>query len=344
MQAELSTFPGPMIRARALAGFARLAARHGGDAAALLSAAGMAPTVLASPEAPLPLSRMMTLLDTAAHRLAVPDFGLRLAQLQDIRVLGPVAMIARHAATVGAACAGIARHLPYHSPGVRLHVEDDPERRGYSQFRFDLGAGAALPQRQMMELYSGVAARILRGATRETGADWHMHYRHAACANPARYRACFPGAVHFGQARDSLSFPTPLLALAIAPGGVVLRQAAERWVGNAIRRDPLDLCRQVEALVVRHLMSGGATLIHIASQLGLHERTLQRRLRGQGLQFEDMVDTVRRRLAAEYLSSRAIPLAEVSAILGYSEQSSLNRACKRWFDATPHAYREGRLA
>jgi hypothetical protein len=33
MQSELSTFPGPMIRARALAGFARLAARHGGDAA-----------------------------------------------------------------------------------------------------------------------------------------------------------------------------------------------------------------------------------------------------------------------------------------------------------------------
>ena len=37
--------------------------------------------------------------------------------------------------------------------------------------------------------------------------------------------------------------------------------------------------QQVESLVDRRLASGGGTLVRVARQIGLHERTLQRRLK-----------------------------------------------------------------
>ena len=43
--------------------------------------------------------------------------------------------------------------------------------------------------------------------------------------------------------------------------------------------------------------------------------------------------------ASEYLAQSVIPLSQVTALLGYSSQTSLNRACLRWFGQTPNALR-----
>ena len=102
-----------------------------------------------------------------------------------------------------------------------------------------------------------------------------------------------------------------------------------------MRRFPLDIGRQAQNLIDRQLANGCGSIQRIAKQLGLHTRTLQRRLSEQGLFFEDIVDAVRRTRAEEYLPYEAIPLAQVAALLGYSEQSSLNRSCMRWFGKTP---------
>ncbi|MFC3102334.1 helix-turn-helix domain-containing protein [Salinisphaera aquimarina] len=35
-----------------------------------------------------------------------------------------------------------------------------------------------------------------------------------------------------------------------------------------------------------------------------------------------------------------MPFNQVAALLGYTEQSAFNRACKRWFATTPRQYRQ----
>jgi AraC-like DNA-binding protein len=72
----------------------------------------------------------------------------------------------------------------------------------------------------------------------------------------------------------------------------------------------------------------------------MHRRTLQRRLEVQGLYFEDIVDLVRRKRADQLLPHAAIPLTEIYQLLGYTEQSSFSRACRRWYGATPLATRQ----
>jgi AraC-like DNA-binding protein len=63
-------------------------------------------------------------------------------------------------------------------------------------------------------------------------------------------------------------------------------------------------------------------------------------LRDAGHSFEDIVDRVRRHRAHEYLLRTAIPLKQVSTLLGYTEQSTFIRACRRWFGRSPLALRE----
>jgi AraC-like DNA-binding protein len=71
----------------------------------------------------------------------------------------------------------------------------------------------------------------------------------------------------------------------------------------------------------------------------MHPRTLQRRLREEGTTFEAIKDEARQDLAQRYLAQPDVPLTQITALLGYSEQSALGRSCRRWFGATPREMR-----
>jgi AraC-like DNA-binding protein len=327
-----------LIRARALTGFAELVAAHGGDADALLRHARIAPGILRQPDATLPLERVAVLIDDAATSLAIADFGIQLAARQDISVLGAVALIARYAPTVGEAVRGIARYLPYHTPGARLDLVADSDPH-YTQFRYALSLPPGVPRRHVVELSYAVAIGFLRLVIGESGRQWRIGFAHTEGLTPARYRKAFGCTVRLGEDADKLAFPVRLLAAPIDPGSEALRREAERFVGNVMRRFPLDVGHQVEAMIDRQLATGGCSIALVARQMGLHKRTLQRRLDAQGLRFEEVIDRLRRDRAAELLPHAAIPLAQVGELLGYSEQSSFVRACRRWFGRTPLAMR-----
>ena len=335
---DMTEFPAQSIRARGLYGFGPLVTSLGGQPEALLAACGISMNVLSDPESTLPISAMADLLELAANRLARPDFSLLLGREQGIAVLGLVAMIALNSATVGEALEGIARHLPYHSSGAKLSLVEHPDD-GLSGIRYSLNLDPGTPRRQLMELTYMVAYRFLCMVIPGARENWRVHFRHERGLTVDGYARYFDCLVRMAQAHDELLFPTRLLAQRIDSNDAGLRQMAERFVGNEMRRFPLDIGRQVEVLVDRQLAAGGASIKLIAAQMGQHPRTLERRLRAQDLVFRDIVDRVRRTRASQYLSQSVIPLSQVAASLGYSSQTSLNRACLRWFGQTPNALR-----
>lgn len=327
-----------LVRARALSGFVELAESLGADAGALLARARIDPALLAVPDATLQLDRVAGLLADAATTLATPDFGLRLSKYQDISVLGSMALIARHADCVGTALRGVSRNFAYHVSAVRLElIESATSDRAHLVYATDLAPD--VPVRQLMELSIAVAHAFLRLVTGDSGEDWQIGFRHRVGLTQTRYRTFFGCPVGLGADADELVFPKRLLKVAIDPGTAELRVAAERFVGNLIRRFPLDIGQQVEALIERQLAFGGCGIERIAAQLGMHKRTLQRRLAEHRLVFEDLIDRQRRTRAAQLLPHAAIPLSEVCELLGYTEQSSLNRACRRWYGDTPQTTR-----
>jgi AraC-like DNA-binding protein len=330
--------PPLLLRARALTGFADLVSDLGGDAAGLLEDAGITVQILAQPEATISLPGTVALLEKAASRLATPDFGLLLAQRQDFSVLGPVALIASRADTVGNALAAMNRNLPYHVARTSLHVQAGPAE-GLAWLRYELPREAGRMQRQSVEMCCLLAIKVLRMLTGDAGTDWQVVFAHRPGSTPARYHEIFACAVDFRHAGHGVIFPESVLERPIDGGNQSMREATERFVAHLIRRNPLDLACQIDELIARQLANGGCTLADIARQLNMHERTLQRRLDAQRIRFADILDRVRQKQAREFLRQRALPLPEVANMLGYSEQRSLSRACRRWFGTTPAALR-----
>jgi AraC-like DNA-binding protein len=91
----------------------------------------------------------------------------------------------------------------------------------------------------------------------------------------------------------------------------------------------------VENEIVQLLPHGKAQVDKVASNLGMSNRTLARRLSEEGTSYAAILNELRRDLSARYLKDPALSLNQVAWLLGYSMVTSLNHAFRRWAGSSP---------
>lgn len=106
--------------------------------------------------------------------------------------------------------------------------------------------------------------------------------------------------------------------------------------------DPTNLTLRVMKEISGSLSEGVPPLSLVAAQLGMSDRTLQRRLAQSGIAYQDLVANARRNLAENLLHNTDFALAEISFLTGFADQSSFSRAFKRWHGQTPANFRRTR--
>ena len=78
----------------------------------------------------------------------------------------------------------------------------------------------------------------------------------------------------------------------------------------------------------------------IAASINLSRRSLQRKLREQGVSFSGVLDSSRRELGLQYVRDSRHSLNEIADLLGFSEPGNFTRAFKRWYGKAPSQYRD----
>jgi AraC-like DNA-binding protein len=164
-------------------------------------------------------------------------------------------------------------------------------------------------------------------------------FPHAAVASEEMYRARFDAPLVFCAGQTALAVAETDLNLPISENIQELHDVATRYLESQLSRGRTTLTVQVRHVVEALLGTGTCGRDEVARALYMHPRTLQRRVRAEGTTFDAIKDEARRDLAQRYLSQPDLPLAQITALLGYSEQSAFGRSCRRWFDMTPQQER-----
>jgi AraC-like DNA-binding protein len=87
------------------------------------------------------------------------------------------------------------------------------------------------------------------------------------------------------------------------------------------------------------LSTGPPSQEAVADALGLSARDLQRELAANSLRFNQLLDAARKELATRLLVTTTRSLADITYLLGYSEETAFIRAFRRWMSCTPGDYR-----
>ena len=333
-----------MVGATSLRGFTDLVTSLGGDAVALLERVGIEPSLPHRARGEVRYAQVIDLFETAATQLKCPDFGMRLAAVVAAqgatKVLGPLDVAMRNSPTLGDAYRYCADHLDAYSSATRICFEKFPDHpRIFMLFEILLMGGAH--QRQIVERTLALTQHGIHAISAGQARAREVWFTHEPAAPLSTYRAHFNATVRFGQSMNGLLFNEQDFALPLPDADPQLYEMATSFIERRFPSSAMPLRTRVRINIARLLVEGNCTQEYVAAALGLHPRTLQRRLRDEGESFEAIRDSVRRDMALRYLQQPDVSLVRVTEILGYSETSVLSRSCVRWFCASPRELRNG---
>lgn len=175
-------------------------------------------------------------------------------------------------------------------------------------------------------------------------------FRHLCLPYPpppyaAEYARHFGTELRFGQPRYAVVLPRHLMDVPLEGAFPALHRQAEYRVLQQLQRLPpaSGAAGQVERVLAQHPELLGQGIGSTAAALGLHPRSLQRRLRAQGHSFAELQSGARFRLAVQWLEEARLDIESISERLGFAERRSFTRAFTRWAGAAPSRFR-GRAA
>lgn len=329
---------GSLLRATNLWGYADLVRELGGNPEDLLARFHIPVRFDQDHESFVAFRSAAHLIETTADELDCPDFALRLSHWQGLDILGPIAVIARNEQTVRDGLLAVARYLHVHSPALTLTSATSSPGQDLS-FTYEITEPGLAQLRQCYELSMANFARMVGLLA---GPDAHLgrvSLMHEQIGPTTSYESALGCPVQFGQAHYGFQIPARLAEKSIDSADEATRRIATKYLETEFVPVESALSDQVAALSRLLLPVGHCTTEAIAAQLAMHPRTLQRRLAEEGVRCQDIIDVERQRQATRYLAEPRLYLGQITRLLGFAEQSSLNRACLRWFGKTPRQYR-----
>jgi AraC-like DNA-binding protein len=320
-----------------LAGFVRA----GRDPAPLLDASGIDAASLADPAMRVPVERYAALYNLTNRALDDEAFALFSTPMR----VGSFEFLCRALASapnLGEALDRMGRFLHVLLPDVAAATQ---RRAGMAILTIAeervLAARADDPGRVfafewLLRLIHGLACWLVgRGIALDRVTFPYPRPPHAD-----DYALIYTEHAEFGARALSAQFDATLLDLPIRRDEAAVSlflQGAPGKITTLYRRDR-ELVPRVRELL-RNALPANLDLDRVASALHLSQRTLHRRLAGEGANFRGIKDALRRDLALSRLAKTNDPVATIAADLGYADTSTFFRAFTDWTGVAPTEYR-----
>lgn len=290
-------------------------------------------------------NRWLTRLAEMAMQLNEPDLPLKIGAALQVRHLGIAGQVLLSCATLGEAAEQFCRYcrLVDDMGYTRIHRRGTT---GEATFHWnDDGDDEGVPPPAMEQIWAAAMLSLSRWLTGRADLAYEFHFRHPRPTDVAAYERMLGPRLHFGKQATRCVFPAWMMELPVSTHFPEMRGIVEAQAEASLRalEQRPDLVRRVNELIADHLAKGTASVELIAPQLALSSRTLNRRLADAGTSFRSLCESVRRNRAESLLVNPAVSLAEISFMLGYHEQSTFQRAFKRWTGMTPGDFRASRL-
>jgi len=305
----------------------------------LLRQARLPATLHLNPQTSIATAQYFTLWKAVELLMPEPGLGIRLIEALDTADNPPCILIAHHGRDYRDGLLRLARFKQLYAPEQLLCDEKNGECRITIKWLYSNEPAPTL-------LTDVIIALIVELGRRATGC--RIVPSRLELARPAPLtevlQAYFESPIVYAAAADALVLKCTDLDRPFRGHNPQLHRLLAPALAAAFAEIPAlgTIGDQVDIVLKRSLASGRPELSQVARDLGLSERTLQRRITEEGTTFRVLLTGARQQLARQFLSSANASLEEVAYLLGYQDVNAFHRAFKDWEGVTPGTWREHR--
>lgn len=314
----------------------QLLKERGLDPDRVMEEAGVESSLLADSDTTIPFATVGRFLRHCEQSTGCAHFGLLLGQKGGTESLGIVGLLAQHAPNVGTALRDIILHLHLHDRGAipTMWVSGDVVVLGYAIYQ-----QGVVGTDHIYDAAIAITFNIMRELCGPAWAPTEVLFSHSEPLDTRPFRRFFRSPLRFDAEQTALVFPASWLQHPLSGANLRLRQILEAEIDRLENQVAEDLPDRLRCALRHLLVSGRGSMGEVTQLFALHRRTLNRRLRAEGITFKQLVEEVRFEIAHQLLRDSQVPVANIAALLDYADAASFNRAFRRWSGTTPGAWR-----
>jgi AraC-like DNA-binding protein len=329
------------VRVGPLQPVAALLREQGVDPCKVLEGCGLPEDTLEHPDRLIPFRSAAQLVQRAAWTLQREDFGLIVGQRFELDMFGLLGELIGHTARVDSALQVLSRYFHLQDRGSVPYLRQVDDRLlalGYAIYDADT-PGLGL----IYDMALSMGMTILRTLCGSTFQCARVHIAHGKPKTLLPYRRCFGAPVSFDAARSEIQFESAWLRAPVSAARHAALDGARR-AADGRAGDLRQWSERAHAAVRVLVMDGSLSSPRVAKALGIHERTLRRRLADEKSTLQLVTSQVRFDLARQLLRETSLPLSDIATTLGYADATAFTRFFRRLSDRTPGLWRREQWA
>ena len=166
-----------------------------------------------------------------------------------------------------------------------------------------------------------------------------------APADDSDYKIRFCDDIQYNTDENYIQFDANYLNIAIKQDKKSWYQFIQHTPYNLLVRfkNPNALSHQIRKYFLQTSCTQWPELTELAPQFHISEATMQRRLKQEGTNFQQLKNDIRRDLAISLLGQNTLSLQAISEQLNFQDTSAFHRAFKKWTGLSPRTYRQSNI-
>jgi AraC-like DNA-binding protein len=323
------------VRSAVLIAYAEAMGSLGLDPYRMMRKVGLPVGALKNPNTKIPVDSLRALLAESARVGGCEEFGLLVGRAVTMSMKGPLGSLIREQPTVRAAVEALRRYLHYQNDNVEIRID---ERDGLAVLEPILLSARTRRDRHMVEMTVAMNVQILRALLGDAWMPVRVTFAHGPPKDTGPYRDDF-GAVEFNHRSNSIILTRADLDTALPDADAETAREIARYFERRAKPSSDSMVETISGLIANLLPAGQCSVDEVANHLGIHRRTVHRRLASEGQSFSQLLETARREVATNALSKGDQPLGAIMREAGFSSASSFSRWFHQAYGIQPSEFR-----
>lgn len=336
-----------LLRSTAMLGFLEVLNSGGSDAREIASKFGLNLDFANQDNEFISMDDFAKMLEYAARAKNLPCLGLNMSPYHDISILGPLSLVISNLPTVRQAVEYAAKHIDVMSPAIAIDSFPEPSmtQRSSSGTWISISINLEKPtlHAQTLDICLSNLHRFIKILAGENYQLIKAILPHSPRNHHEVYNRFFDAPVEFDHDRAALLLSDSTLETRLDKPNIELSHIVDLHIQTNFRSLRGTYSARTAQVIKKILGKTVCNKSAVANLLAIHPRTLQRHLSDEGTSFDQIKTQIICQEALRYLTETEIPMTHLSSMVGFSEQATLVRFCKRHFGRSPLALRKNTI-
>jgi AraC-like DNA-binding protein len=309
----------------------------GADIEAIFEGSGIDPAAI-TPDLRLPFPDLLNLLERAATISNCPHLGLLFGKRFDlVKHHGIIGELMHTAPTLKQAMVDCVTWQLGYSSGAIVYLNKLGNEYAFGYGTYEVSSRGT---RVLYDVIVCIAIQMVYELSNGTVKPIEVHLAHDAESESAIYRKLLKLPVRFNQNRTCVWVEAAAMQIKPPQANPETRQRLLELIEETLWETKPDFVDKARHAIRQLMYYNGFKMPAVATELGLHPRTLRRRLAAEGETFEKLRDAVRYSVARELLELTNIPVGEISAFLYFASPGVFSKTFRRWSGTSPSSWRQ----